>query len=97
MTDNRNRSQGWQYAKITGHTNEKMIAADVKTNTELQKRLLHAAHKDNENISSVEYGGLNEKDVPCVLGGLTKSKSDMKILLTNGESIGVSIKKSFGG
>lgn len=97
MTDNRNRSQGWQYAKITGHTNEKMIAAAVKTNTELQKRLLHAAHKDNENISSVEYGGLNEKDVPCVLGGLTKSKSDMKILLTNGESIGVSIKKSFGG
>jgi len=42
-------------------------------------------------------GGLKEQNVDCILGGKTKSKSDMHIFLSDSNQINVSIKKSSGG
>lgn len=49
------------------------------------------------DIQSVAIGGLNEGDVPSVLGDRTKSKTDLTITLMDGKRINVSIKKSYGG
>lgn len=99
MSDNqhRNRDEGWKHAKISGHENEDAVYDEILENVELKNRILHAAHKENRKIVSIDVGGLNEKDVPSVMGDKTKSKSDIKVNLDNGETIGISVKKSLSG
>lgn len=97
MSTNRNRSEGWQHAKRTGHANEKLIAEITRQNPLIQQRLLQAAHKTGCTIQSIEYGGLCETDVDSVLGGKTKSKTDMWLELSDGTRLNVSIKKDTGG
>lgn len=94
---NRNRSEGWQHAKLSGHENERLVRELVLTNNEIQNRLLNCAHIQNERIISVEYGGLCEANVDCILGGMTKSKTDLWLNLSNGKRLNVSIKKDEGG
>ena len=96
----RNRSEGWQYAKITGHENEAKIAELTMNDIEVQKKLLSCAHLDSSKIyiSKIDFGGLCESDVECILpGGKTKSKTDMWLFLSNGKRLNVSIKKETGG
>lgn len=93
----RNRSKGWVYAKKTGHQNEEKVTGEVMDSDELKNRILMVAHKNGCIITDIKYGGLNEKDVDCVLGGKTKSKSDMMVYLNDGDTIGISIKKSLSG
>lgn len=94
----RNRSEGWQYAKITGHSNEEKVTNLTLNNKSIQDRLLNCMHLSNVNITNVKYGGLTEKNVPCIFDGeTTKSKTDMWIELSNNKSIKVSIKKDTGG
>lgn len=95
----RNRSEGWTHAKHTGHENEKKIAELVKNNPQIQKRLLSCAHLDeNITIKEIKYGGICESDVDCIIGDeKTKSKTDMWLLLSNGERLNISIKKSLQG
>ena len=93
----RNRAEGWQHAKLTGHQNEKLIAELTKNDALVQQRLLSCAHLSGVSIESVEYGGLCETDVECILGGKTKSKTDMWLHLSNGNRLNVSIKKDVGG
>lgn len=96
MSD-RNRAEGWQHAKISGHENEKLVAELTADNIEVQQRLLSCAHLHNVTVESVEYGGLCETDVECIFGGKTKSKTDMWLRLSNNERLNVSIKKDEGG
>lgn len=93
----RNRAEGWQHAKLSGHENEALLEAIVERNSELQSRLLMCGKQPTAEIERVDFGGLKEHDVDCILGGKTKSKSDIHIYLTNGTQINVSIKKSEGG
>lgn len=97
MASNRNRSEGWQHAKLTGHENERLIAELTERDPDVQRRLLDAAHISGYTIKSVEYGGLCEADVDSVFGGKTKSKTDMWLNLSNGQRLNVSIKKDEGG
>jgi len=97
MATQRNRSEGWQHAKLTGHKNEKLIAELTETDKSVQKRLLDAAHITGCTIEKVSYGGLCESDVPSVLSGKTKSKTDMWLHLSNGNRLNVSIKKDTKG
>lgn len=94
---NRNRAGGWQYAKLSGHTNEKLAAKLTKSDIAIQKRLLACAHLNNVQIIDVQYGGICETDVECILGGKTKSKTDLWLSLSNGKRLNVSIKKDTGG
>lgn len=93
----RNRSEGWQYAKITGHLNEEDVAELLKKDLQFQKDFLRKIKKTDRKIENVEVGGKNEKNVECILGGKTKSKSDLKIFLDDDSKYGISIKKSLGG
>lgn len=95
----RNRSEGWQHAKLTGHENEEKIAKLTMEDCEIQKRLLICAHLDPANVSidNVAYGGLCESDVVSVFDDKTKSKTDMWLFLSNGKRLNVSIKKDTGG
>lgn len=96
MSD-RTRAEGWKHAKLTGHENEALLEALVESNGELQDRLLECGKCPDAVIKNVDFGGLRETDVDCILGGKTKSKSDMHLYLDNGAQINVSIKKSEGG
>lgn len=96
MSD-RNRAQGWQHAKKSGHSNEKLVADLISNSTEIQSRLLQCAHRSNVSITTVSYGGINEKDVPCILGGKTKSKTDLCLFLSDGSKLNISLKKESGG
>ena len=95
--EHRDRAAGWKHAKRTGHENERLVAELTKNDINIQKRLLKCAHINNATIDKVEFGGLCETDVACVLGEKTKSKTDMWLFLSNGKRLNVSIKKDEGG
>lgn len=95
--EHRDRASGWQHAKLSGHNNEKLVAELTQSNLDIQTRLLDCAHLPDVSITKVEYGGICETDVDCVLGGKTKSKTDMWLHLSNGNRLNVSIKKDEGG
>lgn len=95
--NNRNRASGWQYAKLSGHRNEKIIDDLVINDIECQNKILKCAKITDAKIEKISYGGINELNVESVFNDKTKSKTDMCILLSNGKRINISIKKSFGG
>lgn len=98
MQDHRNREEGWQYAKLTGHKNEELVALLTQNDAEVQHRLLTCAHKTGCTISNIEFGGLCEKNVDCIFDGeKTKSKTDMWLSLSDGSRLNVSVKKDTGG
>ena len=93
----RNRSQGWQHAKRSGHENEDLVARLTRSDPAVQQRLLDRAHLEGVHVADVEYGGLCETDVASILGGKTKSKTDLWLCLSNGKRLNVSIKKEDKG
>ena len=91
--EHRDRAEGWKHAKLSGHENERLVAELTKNDINIQKRLLQCAHINDATVVKVEFGGLCETDVDCILGGKTKSKTDMWLLLSNGKRLNISIKK----
>tara|TARA_Y100000748_G_scaffold300343_1_gene298666 strand:- start:1137 stop:1979 length:843 start_codon:yes stop_codon:yes gene_type:complete len=90
----RNRSQGWTHAKISGHENEKNILQLLKSDAEFKENLEEFF---NTPMKEFNIGGLNEKSVNSVFDkSLTKSKTDLKIISEN-KTLKFSIKKSRGG
>lgn len=90
----RNRASGWRYAKLSGHENEsdvKKLFQNPDFCREFSSRLGIAC------VKKAVVGGLNEKSVNSLLGDKTKSKSDLQLLLEDGCSVNISIKKSWGG
>ena len=95
--EHRDRTGGWKHAKLSGHENERLIAELTENDINIQKRLLRSAHIAGATVDRVEFGGLCENDVDCILGGKTKSKTDMWLFLSNGKRLNISIKKDEGG
>ena len=94
--NSRNRSQGWKHAKISGHSNEIIIAKKINNNKFFRENLEKKCNF-NSKIETATVGGLNEKNVEDVFGGGTKSKTDLKITLINDKKINISIKKGEEG
>ena len=94
--NSRNRSQGWKHAKISGHSNEIIIAKKINNNKFFRENL-EKKFNFNSKIETATVGGLNEKNVEDVFGGGTKSKTDLKITLINDKKINISIKKGEEG
>lgn len=95
--ERRDRGEGWKHAKLSGHENERLVAELTENDMNIQKRLLQCAHIADATVARVEFGGLCETDVDCVLGGKTKSKTDMWLFLSNGKRLNISIKKDEDG
>lgn len=93
----RNRSQGWEYAKKSGHINEKLVADLLYKDSNCQSRLLKVAGVSGDSFVSAETDGIHEKDVPGIFGEETKNKTDIVIKLKSGKRINVSVKKDKGG
>lgn len=93
----RNRAAGWQYAKLSGHSNEARVKELLDGNPTYGKEFMTRLGLPAESIVSTSIGGLHETEVPGVLGKKTKSKTDLKIKCSSGRDINISIKKSLGG
>lgn len=93
----RNRATGWQYAKLSGHTNEELVNFRLETDKKFANSLLKKLGRPSANIINTTIGGLHETNVPGVNGRKTKSKTDLKIFLDTNEEINISIKKSLSG
>ena len=94
MGTQRDRATGWQHAKLSGHKNEKCVE-ELFANEEFKKNF--SQRLGIGNIVEATVGGLCEKDVECVLGGVTKSKTDLVLRTEDGKRVNISIKKSWGG
>lgn len=95
--EHRDRSAGWQYAKLSGHKNEDLVKELLDTNAVFQNAFLARVDRASERIIKTSVGGLHETNVPSVNGNKTKSKTDLKVYLSSNEMINVSIKKSLRG
>lgn len=94
MAMGRDRATGWQHAKLSGHENEsdvEQLFNDDNFKVAFSKRL------GIGEIASATVGGLRETDVISVFGDKTKSKTDLTIVLKDGNTVNISIKKSWGG
>lgn len=93
----RNRSEGWQHAKLSGHQNEVLVDELFSEESAFLNEFLHRLGKQDLKIASHILGGLHEKNVASVLGDSTKSKTDLKIIFEDKSKINISIKKSLNG
>ena len=94
--EHRDRATGWQYAKLSGHKNENKVKTELDTNKDFQQHFLNRVNRSREIIQNTSIGGLHETNVPSINGKKTKSKTDLRVCLSNNEVINVSIKKSLG-
>ena len=92
----RNRSEGWRHAKRSGHSNEAIIRQKLLEDKGYASTLSRRMGVLS-SIQSVEVGGLNETSVPSIFGSATKSKSDLRIVFSDGTTKNISLKKSEGG
>ena len=89
----RNRSSGWKYAKLSGHTNEENIRNQINDNKDFRKELEILLQA---NIQEAKSEGRKGKKVESVFQKLTPSKTDLKVISKN-KVFNISIKKSKGG
>ena len=90
----RDRRQGWVWAKMSGHVNEKNVCElfnDKKYCKQFAEALSIPA------IQSASVGGLREKSVSTVLGKRSRGKTDLRLSCENGQHFNFSIKKSLAG
>ena len=95
----RNRAEGWQHAKISGHEYERIFENAInKGEKPLLKELqdcLVSMGRSPDIIECSADAGTSRVDDFC--GGKTTSKADAHVTLKDGHTIGISIKKSDGG
>lgn len=95
--ENRNRAEGWQYAKISGHENEYRVSKLLKEDKIYSDSILKKMDRYGNSIVNIKYGGLHEENVISIFDDFTKSKTDLSLYLNNEERINISLKKSEGG
>lgn len=94
----RNRSQGWQHAKVSGHKYEEDLARKlVDTNSAEHKALVPFLQRQLVPGPLVKVNANPGKaKVLSFSGNLTPSKRDIALIFSR-EEVGVSVKKSTGG
>ena len=94
----RDRSEGWQHAKNSGHLNEKHLAQlltdDEKFGREIGRRVFG---KDVGLPVEVSGGGANAEHVTDIFGSRTNGKPDIYVRWNKSEPVNFSIKKSTSG
>ena len=93
----RDRSAGWQHAKISGHRNEELLANSL-AGGEAGAELSRVLGLDCSGMS-VDGGGLGEKHFASVIGSRpTPSKTDLKVHWDEPDfTTRISLKKSAEG
>lgn len=93
----RNRAEGWKYAKLTGHENERLVKELLDTNKQYAREFLQRIDLDDKVLVKTSIGGLHEHNVASVIGRKTKSKTDLKLFFDDETFVNISIKKSLSG
>jgi hypothetical protein len=95
VKNERNRSQGWQHAKLDGHANEVEFAYNLLT-SELYHQILTFLGRDSlEAHPTIEVDGA--KYIDSIFGDKTVSKIDLALKWADGGTTGISLKKSRSG
>lgn len=90
----RDRSEGWQWAKLSGHKNEDLVCQQFDNDdycNEFTKRI------GCGKIASADVGGLCETEVETVLDDYSKGKTDLVLSCQDDKQVNISIKKSLSG
>ena len=96
--EQRDRASGWKYAKLSGHRNEDLVKDKLDCDPDYAAAFLRRLGYTDEYITVTSVGGLHETDVPSACGcRKTKSKTDLKVCISNGDIVNISIKKSLSG
>jgi len=93
----RNRSEGWQFAKLSGHQNEDNFGDYLRGSVEAQNALFSVLKQDWSGPDSkalLEVDGT--KKVLSILSDMTTSKVDLS-LRRNAANAKISLKKSASG
>lgn len=91
----RDRSEGWTHAKRSGHKNEEILADLLTNNTDFAAQL--SSRLGKPKLVRACAGGINERNVECVLGGSTPSKTDLIVQWEDNSTTNISVKKSRNG
>lgn len=95
-TSTRNRSEGWQHAKVSGHKNEKDFADSIAEDGSFLTALHHEKFASRPTANPlVEADG--SKYVESILDGKSVSKCDVELDWGQGKRVGISLKKSNSG
>lgn len=98
ISSGRDRSEGWQHAKTSGHLNEKHLAQlltdDEKFGREIGRRVFG---KDVGLPVEVNGGGANAEHVMDIFGLHTNGKPDIYVRWSRSEPVNFSVKKSRTG
>lgn len=74
------RAQAWKDAKHRGHRLEEFLRDAVSTEIARANELSKQCFGETRGLPQKAFaGGLNEKEVPCSIGGTTKSKVDISV------------------
>ena len=98
FSSGRDRSEGWQWAKTSGHLNEKHLAQlltnDEKFGREIGRRVFG---KDVGLPVEVNGGGASAEHVADIFGSRTNGKPDIYVRWSQSKPVNFSIKKSTSG
>ncbi len=87
--DHKDRSSGWQHAKMSGHKNEALVKKRLDEDKAFQEDFLRRIDRADASITDTSIGGLHETNVPSVNGRKTKSKTDLKVCLNTGDTVNI--------
>lgn len=96
----RDRASGWKHAKLSGHSFEKTFEKMVKegTDTDFIEKLKCTAKRLGINGEPIDCdSSFGKENFTDFTNGHTPSKADAIVKFENGDSLGVSIKKSESG
>ena len=96
MSNKRNRSEGWTFAKLSGHKNENRLS-ELINNNDIYRNHLKKRLGLIEEILSCKEGGIYETNTKDIFGKSTKRKTDLIITCTNNTFVNISLKKSRSG
>jgi len=91
----RNRSEGWKHAKISGHDNEEILKKLLLSDNAYAQTFIHKFKKNS--IKTISASGLKEHGIESVLNDSTKAKADISIEWNDDKKTLISIKKSRSG
>lgn len=94
----RNRSEGWKWAKRTGHENEDDIVSRLKNDERFARAFGQRIFGRSIGVpSDVSGGGSSAKQVEDIFGKHTNGKPDIYLRWDNEPPVNVSVKKSMSG
>ena len=94
----RNRSQGWKWAKLTGHQLEVELADRIKNEPDLGRELgSRILGRDVGSPNSVSGGGVAAERILDVFGNHTNGKPDIYLRWRDLPPVNISLKKSTSG